>query len=54
MKGTHVTQTLSILDLVPATKTAGQMALEAQRDLRTLERSLKADGSIITQTDQRE
>jgi myo-inositol-1(or 4)-monophosphatase len=29
------------------------MALEAQRDLRTLERSLKEDGSIITHTDQR-
>jgi myo-inositol-1(or 4)-monophosphatase len=29
------------------------MALDAQRDLRALERSLKADGSIITQTDQR-
>ena len=29
------------------------MALEAQNDLRALGRSLKADGSIITQTDQR-
>jgi myo-inositol-1(or 4)-monophosphatase len=29
------------------------MALEAQYDLRALGRSLKADGSIITQTDQR-
>jgi myo-inositol-1(or 4)-monophosphatase len=29
------------------------MALEAQQDLRTLGRGLKADGSIITQTDQR-
>ena len=48
-----MTQIVSIMDLLPDIETAGQMALEAQRDLRALERSLKADGSIITQTDQR-
>ena len=48
-----MTQILSIQDLIPAIETAGRMALEAQHDLRTLERSLKSDGSIITQTDQR-
>ena len=48
-----MTQILSIADLVADVKAAGQMALDAQRDLHTLRRSLKADGSIITQTDQR-
>jgi myo-inositol-1(or 4)-monophosphatase len=48
-----VTQIVSIADLVSDVETAGQMALEAQRDLRALGRSLKDDGSIITQTDQR-
>jgi myo-inositol-1(or 4)-monophosphatase len=48
-----VTPILSIQDLLPAVETAGQMALEAQHDLRTLERDLKDDGSIITLTDQR-
>jgi myo-inositol-1(or 4)-monophosphatase len=52
-KEKHVTPIVSIVDLVPAIEVAGQMAVEAQRDLRTLGRSLKTDGSIITQTDQR-
>jgi myo-inositol-1(or 4)-monophosphatase len=46
-------QFASIADLVADVQTAGQMALEAQRDLLGLERSLKADGSVITQTDRR-
>jgi myo-inositol-1(or 4)-monophosphatase len=48
-----VTQILSIADLIPGVEKAGQMALDAQRDLQALGRSLKSDGSIITQTDQR-
>jgi myo-inositol-1(or 4)-monophosphatase len=48
-----LTQISSIHDLVPAIETAGQVALEAQNDLHSLERSLKDDGSIITQTDRR-
>lgn len=48
-----MTQIASIADLTPIVETAGQMALGAQNDLQTLDRSLKSDGSIITQTDQR-
>jgi len=52
-EGEPVTQILSILDLLPAVESAGQLALEAQQDLHTLGRDLKEDGSIITLTDQR-
>ena len=48
-----MTQIPSIRDLLPAVESAGQMALEAQNDLRALGRDLKDDGSIITLTDQR-
>jgi myo-inositol-1(or 4)-monophosphatase len=52
-EGEALNRISSIADLVPEIEKAGQMALEAQRHVRTLDRSLKADGSILTQTDQR-
>ena len=41
----------TIADLVDNVRTAGQMALDAQRDLNSLGRGLKEDGSIVTRTD---
>jgi myo-inositol-1(or 4)-monophosphatase len=43
----------TITDLTDNVRTAGEMALDAQRDLNSLERGLKEDGSIVTLTDQR-
>jgi fructose-1,6-bisphosphatase/inositol monophosphatase family enzyme len=41
----------TITDLIDHVQTAGEMALDAQRDLNSLERDLKEDGSIVTRTD---
>jgi len=43
----------SIENVLQDVTVAGQMALEAQRAMRFDERSLKGDGSVLTETDQR-
>jgi fructose-1,6-bisphosphatase/inositol monophosphatase family enzyme len=46
-------QIRSIENVLQEVTVAGQMALEAQRAFRFAERSLKSDGSVLTETDQR-
>jgi len=43
----------SIADILDFIKTAGEMALEGQRKLDYFQRSYKADGSVLTETDKK-